>query len=222
MQSANHTFIIERLAALFLIILLSPFFAAIYVMIFLETGRNPIFKQRRGLTLNKYLFNIYKFRTLSSSIPVHFENQIFSKNSDKSLFLLTGNFLRRTGLDELPQLINIVQGKMRFIGPRPLSVEDLEIIKSNNSELYLQREAISLKPGISGYWQVFGDKEKGVKNLVEFDNEYAKRKCFTFDFKIILKTLQVMMFALHSDSILPGKKKTANRLLPEIKTTIEN
>ncbi len=73
-----------------------------------------------------------------------------------------GLFLRRTGLDEIPQLINVIKGDMSFIGPRPLSFDDLAVIKKNYPGLYKLRAQLNIKPGITGYWQVFGNRELGV------------------------------------------------------------
>jgi len=191
----------ERLFALLLLLILSPLLIIISLLIFLETGTDPFFIQKRGLSIGSSDFSIYKFRTLKNSILPSNADDIFNKNDSSGSILFTGKLLRKTGLDELPQLINIVKGEMSFIGPRPLSIEDLKLIKNESPRFYEKRASIKLKPGITGYWQVYGSREMGINNLIELDTYYYNKKSMYLNIKIILKTFKVILFAMHIDSI---------------------
>lgn len=162
---------------------------------------NPIFVQKRALSLNHPKFKIYKLRTMATS-KVPDVNSVFVK--DKNLYDVKGFrlWLRKTGIDEMPQLINIIKGDMNLIGPRPFTIPDLEILKKHDLELYLKREAIKSKPGITGYWQVFGNRKEGLKNVIEFDKYFDMNKNLKLKYKIFIRTLKILFFAKHTDSLL--------------------
>ena len=117
-----------------------------------------------------------------------------------------GGWLRRSGLDELPQLWNILIGDMSFIGPRPLATDDLEVMKRDLPSLYRERAALRAKVGLSGIWQLFGSREEGVENLVRLDSEYERACSFRTDMKLIVRSIPTVLFALHSDAILKQRK----------------
>lgn len=95
---------------------------------------------------------------------------------------------------------------MSLIGPRPLLKDDLDQILLNNLSEYLERSKINLKPGITGYWQIYGNRELGVNNLIKMDKIYYENLSFSLDVKIILKTITTLLSANHSDSITSSKK----------------
>lgn len=179
--------ILDKLLALFILILISPIMIAIIIAI-KSTSRGPvIFKQKRyGIYGN--VFNVYKFR----SMKVHTENK-FIKQAQKNDTRLTliGGFLRRTSLDELPQFINVLQGKMSIVGPRPHAVSHNEYYKDLVT-LYMQRHLI--KPGITGLAQVNGsrgetDTVEKMQKRIDFDLDYIKNWSVFLDIKIILLTI---------------------------------
>jgi lipopolysaccharide/colanic/teichoic acid biosynthesis glycosyltransferase len=131
---------------------------------------------------------------------------IFFKNELTELVTPFGRFLRRTGLDELPQLLNILKGEMSFVGPRPLSLTDLDIMKIYFPEEYTVRGNNKFKPGITGYWQVFQNRDKGVKDLIEKENFYNYNYSFLLDLKILLYTIPIVFNGTHCDAILPSAK----------------
>ena len=90
---------------------------------------------------------------------------------------------------------------MSLIGQRPLSNTDLEIIKRSNSELYYKRENLNEKPGISGYWQIYGNRKEGIKNMVELEEFYKQNKSVALDVSLFIMTVPLICFARHSDSI---------------------
>lgn len=186
-----------------LLIACFPMTLILLVAVYLETGESPLFVQERGITLERHRFRIFKIRTLRSSnlTAVCEDKDIFVKSGLSTRITRLGGWLRRSGLDELPQLINILKGEMSFIGPRPLSVEDLETLYAAHPELYDERNRITSRPGISGYWQIFGDRKKGAENLLELEMKYEKNRSFTLDLFLIMLTVPVILFAKHIDAI---------------------
>lgn len=173
----------------------------IYLILLIELRENPIFIQERSLSLKHPRFKIYKFRTMSShSVPV--ATSVFVKDKDDYDVKGFRLWLRKAGIDELPQIINIIKGDMSLIGPRPFTIPDIKLLKIFNEELYSKRELINSKPGITGYWQVFGDRNAGLKNLILMDKYYDENKNLRLNIKIISRTIRVLFFAKHSDSLL--------------------
>ncbi|MDP2304273.1 MAG: sugar transferase [Ignavibacteria bacterium] len=202
----GYTFIkksIDISLSLILLILLFPLLLLILFIVSVETKENPLFIQKRGLTLTGKIFHIYKIRTLKSEHHkknIHSET-VFIKPDYYTALTISGKFLRRTGLDELPQLINVLLGDMSFIGPRPLSLHDLNLLQKNEYNLYRRRENIKSIPGISGYWQIFGNRNAGLKNLIELDEYYDSNKCINLDIFLMMLTIPVVLFGKHSDAI---------------------
>lgn len=208
---------IDLLLSVLLIVATFPLQIIIAAVLFLDLRENPFFFQTRALTLNKFCFTMIKFRTISS-------RQAITKKHDHSndIFLfpsLTRNissfarWLRKTGLDELPQIYNVFIGQMSFVGPRPLMIQDLQLLEKQYPHYYKMRESITAKSGITGVWQIFGDRFKGVENLISLDRFYDENKSFRLDLKIMLLTIPVILFANNSDAIMPkinfmGKFKT--------------
>ena len=201
--------IIDTAFALILLLLLMPLLILISIVVYLETGMNPIFSQQRGVVLEKSLFRIYKFKTLQKhhSSECKKSDKIFIKENLINLVTASGYFLRKTGLDELPQLVNIILGEMSFIGPRPLAEGDLITMKTTEPVLYERRTKLSPRPGISGYWQIYGSREKGIKNLVECEEEYEIKKSTLFDIFLVFMTIPVILFGRHTDSIIADQVK---------------
>jgi len=165
--------------SLILIIFLFPLIFIISILIWYKIGF-PIFIQNRP-GLNNKIFQIYKFRTLLDNSE--FEYDIKRQN-------LLGNFLRKSGLDELPQLINVLQNKMSIIGPRPLLVEYLD----KYSDYEKKRHVV--KPGITGLAQVYpsDNGKKSWKKSIRLDVFYVRNVSFLLDVKIICKTIKLIIF----------------------------
>jgi len=137
---------------------------------------------------------------------ISYTSNVFLKPELSESVTNFSSWLRRTGLDELPQLFSVLFGDMSLLGPRPLSFSDLKIIKEKTPKLYAKRSAIKSKLGISGLWQVLGNRTKGVEELVKLKLEYEHRKSLKFDLILVLKTIPIVLQAKHSDSIV-GKKE---------------
>ena len=165
--------------SIFLIIVLLPVMIFIFFLVWCMIGF-PIFAQKRP-GLNNKIFTLYKFKTMYDT------NENISKYKRLSKL---GNFFRKTGLDELPQLFNILKGDMSFIGPRPLLLEYLKKYSKYEKKRHL------VKPGISGLAQVNPDPSgiKSWKKSIKLDIYYVSNISFFLDMKIILKTIDLILF----------------------------
>ncbi|NPV11879.1 MAG: hypothetical protein HPY57_08830 [Ignavibacteria bacterium] len=200
--------IIKRILTLAVIILALPILLLLSFLSFLDTGKFPIFVQERGLTLNKYRFKLFKIRTIRNFPPKHFvKSESILKKRDLINYVSSyGSFLRKTGLDELPQLFNILLGQMNFFGPRALSIDDLQLIKKNFPELYERREKINSKPGLLGLWQVNKDIQCSIPHLIELDEEFDRTNSLKMKFKILSRAIVIILFGYHIDSIVNGDR----------------
>jgi O-antigen biosynthesis protein WbqP len=175
----------SRFFALFLLILFSPIFLLVSLVILIEDGY-PVFFTQRRVGINYSFFNIYKFRSMKKNTP-NVATHLLT-NPDQYL-LKIGKFIRKTSLDELPNLINIIKGEMVFVGPRPALY--------NQDDLMAFRVATGvskLKPGITGWAQINGRDEISIPEKVKFEQEYLYRKSILFDCEIIIKTFTNVLF----------------------------
>lgn len=169
--------IFDIFLALFLFIFMSPIFVIVGFLIFIFMGRPIIFKQERP-GFNSKLFTIFKFRTMNN---ISDRNGVLAQDSERLNYF--GNFLRSWSIDELPELWNILTGKMSFVGPRPLLVEYLALYSSQQSR---RHEVI---PGLTGWAQVNGRNNISWEEKFDLDIWYVDNVSFTLDLKILLKTI---------------------------------
>ena len=177
---------INRLFALFIILVLCPLFLVVAFAIFIE-DRSPIIFRQKRVGVNYSFFYIYKFRSMKNDTP-NVATHLLT-NHDQYL-LKIGKILRKTSLDELPNLINIIKGEMVFVGPRPALY--------NQDDLMTFRVATgvsTLKPGITGWAQINGRDEISIAKKVQLEQEYLYKKSFLFDVKIIIKTFTNVLFS---------------------------
>jgi undecaprenyl phosphate N,N'-diacetylbacillosamine 1-phosphate transferase len=195
--------LLDRALALFLILFFAPLFIVIALFVFFDTKKFPIFTQERALALNKKRIKIYKFRTFKENkLSYNYNSQKILSHPELSKFVTkTGKVLRTMGLDELPQLFNVLKGEMSLIGPRPLIIEDLQNIKLYYPELHKEREKIELMPGITGLWQISKDGNFSVECLISKDQEYEKNISLLNDIKILMKTFKIALCMQHKDSL---------------------
>lgn len=167
-------------ASLILLILLSPVFLIISLIISADDGSPVIFRQPR-VGKNNELFDILKFRTMKNGT-----RNVASGALDESGECITrsGRFLRKTSLDELPQLINILRGEMSFVGPRPLIPEEEDIRK-----LRERYNVYSVLPGMTGLAQINGRDNLTAEEKAEFDRQYVENRTLFLDIKILFKTV---------------------------------
>ncbi|MBW4862106.1 MAG: sugar transferase [Paeniclostridium sp.] len=162
------------------IIILSPVFLIISIIIKLESEGPIIFKQLRAGKDSKP-FYIYKFRSMKADAP----NLSTNEFEDVNLFITKiGKFIRRTSIDELPQLINILKGDMSIVGPRPVILDEKELIL-----LRKEYNIDSILPGITGLAQINGRDIIGTEEKVKLDYEYLQNKSLNLDVKIVFITI---------------------------------
>ena len=175
----------SRIIALLVLILISPVMAIISVIIIFDNGF-PIIYIQKNYGKNHNFFYLYKFRTMQRNAPEIPTEKLYQP---QRYLLRSGKFLRKYSLDELPQLINIIEGKMRFIGPRPCMVNNEEIVK----ELREKYGVDKLTPGITGWAQVNGRDLNSFRKKVELDHYYMLNESFLLNIKILIKTILVVL-----------------------------
>jgi O-antigen biosynthesis protein WbqP len=169
--------LIDLIIAIICIALFSPIYLILFLIIYLGDFQTPIFKQNR-VGRNKEVFTLYKFR----SMPIN-TGDVASSEVSKIKVTKVGKFIRRTNLDELPQVFNVLFGDMSFIGPRPSITSQNDLITlRDKSNVYKSR------PGLTGYAQINSYDFMPITQKVEFDAEYVKRVSFLLDVKIFLRT----------------------------------
>ena len=177
---------LNRIFALFLLVLLAPFFLIVALLILVEDGFPVFFKQKR-VGINYSFFNIYKFRSMKKNTP-NVATHLLA-NPDQYL-LKIGKFIRKTSLDELPNLINIIKGEMVFVGPRPALYNQDDLMA-----LRVSAGIDKLKPGITGWAQINGRDEISIEAKVALEKEYLSKKSFFFDLSILVKTFTNVIFS---------------------------
>lgn len=173
--------VIDFILSLIGLIVLSPVFIILCVWIKLDS-KGPIFFRQKRVGKNKKYFNILKFRTMYIDTPKDMPTHMLS-NPDQYI-TKAGKFLRKTSLDELPQIINILKGEMAIIGPRPALW--------NQDDLIAERDkygANDIKPGLTGWAQINGRDELEIDVKAALDGEYVRRMSFPFDVKCFFGTI---------------------------------
>ncbi|MEI7884111.1 MAG: sugar transferase [Clostridia bacterium] len=177
--------ILDLLLSIIGLLVLSPIFLLIIILIKLDSPGPVFFKQQR-VGKAKILFNILKFRTMKIDTPKDTPTHLL-ENPNQYITTI-GKFLRRTSLDELPQIWNILLGEMSIIGPRPALWNQADLIAER--DLY---KANDLRPGLTGWAQINGRDELGIKEKAKLDGEYTSQVSLLFDLKIFLKTIMIVV-----------------------------
>jgi len=180
--------------ALFLLVLFLPIIPVVVILIKLDSP-GPIFFKQRRVGKNGKIFNFYKFRSMVSGA----ENVIGSlrplsgvdgpvfKIKDDPRITHVGRFLRRSSLDELPQLINVLMGDMSIVGPRPNLPSEV------SQYLPWQKRRLEVTPGITCFWQIAGRSHIGFQEWMRLDLEYVRKRSYPTDLKIMLKTVPAVI-----------------------------
>ena len=192
--------IFDVVFSLFILCVTAPLFLIISLAIFL-TSQNlcSIFYIQKRVGRGGWLFNCIKFRTmyrgadkrlqsiLDSSVSIRKEWLLFRKLKNDPRITFVGSFLRRTSLDELPQFLNVLKGDLSVVGPRPVVQEEVDAYYGENA-----CKILSIRPGITGVWQVGGRSDTSYFRRVRLDLFYVKKVSFLYDLKLILKTNPVI------------------------------
>lgn len=199
--------LLDLILALILIILLSPLMLIISIMIKIDSKGPVIFKQIRSGKNNKN-FTLYKFRSMI------YNNNLYDTSVEDQVTKI-GRILRKTSLDELPQLFNILKGEMSFIGPRPWILDYAKYFTKH------QMRRLEVLPGITGLAQCSGRNNLGIIERIDIDVEYVENMSLFLDIYIVLKTIKSVLkkegfsnskSAIHEElNILKNQNKTPNR-----------
>jgi exopolysaccharide biosynthesis polyprenyl glycosylphosphotransferase len=178
-----------------LLTLAIPFFAVIALLIKM-TSKGPVFFRQKRVGLNKRQFNIYKFRTMVADAE-QLQNQLLARNemsgpafkmkNDPRVTPL-GRILRKTSIDELPQLWNVLKGNMSLVGPRAMSLRDYQLFDQD-----WQRRRFSVKPGITCLWQIYGRNSIPFEEWMRLDMQYIDKWSLWLDLKILIQTVPVVL-----------------------------
>ncbi|CAA6804600.1 MAG: Lipid carrier : UDP-N-acetylgalactosaminyltransferase (EC [uncultured Sulfurovum sp.] len=168
--------ILDKVLALSLLLLFLPFMLFTALMVYFKIGRPILFTQHRPGYKEK-IFSIYKFRTMSEERDE--EGRLLA---DEHRLKETGKWIRKTSLDELPQLLNVLKGEMSFVGPRPLLVEYLDLYNE------IEQKRHEVLPGITGWAQINGRNAISWEEKFKHDVWYVEHQSFLLDMKIIWMT----------------------------------
>ncbi|WP_319005548.1 sugar transferase [Metabacillus litoralis] len=175
------------------LIVLSPIFLILIIAIKLESRGPVLFKQKR-IGINKTHFNILKFRTMSIDTPKDTPTHLL--NNPEQYITKMGKFLRKTSLDELPQIWNIFIGQMSIIGPRPALWNQYDLIEERD-----KYGANDVLPGLTGWAQINGRDELPIEVKAQLDGEYVKKVSIWMDIKCFFGTITSV---LKSDGVVEG------------------
>lgn len=184
---------IDFIMALLGLIILSPVFLILILAIKLDSPGPVLFRQKR-IGIHKSYFNILKFRTMRTDTPKDMPTHLL-KDPDQYITKV-GKFLRKTSLDELPQIVNILKGDMAVVGPRPALW--------NQEDLIAERDkygANDVRPGLTGWAQINGRDELEIPVKAKFDGEYVKRVGFGMDCRCFFGTF---LSVLRGDGVVEG------------------
>ncbi|WP_026568356.1 sugar transferase [Bacillus sp. UNC41MFS5] len=186
--------LIDIIGSSFGIILLGFLFIIIAILIKIEDPKGAILFSQKRVGLNGKEFKMYKFRSMISNAEEKLQELLKHNEVSGAMFKMKddpritkiGKFIRKTSIDELPQLFNVLKGDMSLVGPRPPLPREVAVY----SEYDKQRLLVT--PGCTGLWQVSGRNSVGFEEMVELDLQYIRERSFLYDIKIILKTVLVL------------------------------
>lgn len=191
---------LDIVGSVLLLVLLSPFLLALILVLTVTTDGKPFFKQQRAGKDNKP-FYLYKFRTMQPDAPPQMPTADFE---DANRYITRfGQFLRVTSFDELPQLWNVLKGDMSFIGPRPVILAEVTLLRERQ-----KRGADTVRPGLSGIAQLHGRDYVDIAHKARYDAYYAGHYSFWLDLRLALYTVRYVLFrrdihTIYADKPLP-------------------
>ena len=187
--------LIDIFGSIFGLILFSPVFLIVAILIKIEDPKGKVFFGQERCGKYPTTFKMYKFRSMVHNAEELLE-QLQDKNEmngpvfkikDDPRITKVGKFIRKTSIDELPQLINVLKGDMSFVGPRPALIKEVEQYNS------YQMQRLSVKPGITCYWQVSGRNNIDFDEWVELDLKYIRERNLWLDIKLIFMTIPALL-----------------------------
>lgn len=185
--------IIDRVMAMGGVVILSPVFFLLILAIKLDSRGPVLFRQKR-VGIHKQYFNILKFRTMRTDTPKDIPTHLL--DNPEQYITRVGKFLRKTSLDELPQMINILKGDMAIVGPRPALWNQYDLIAERD-----KYGANDVLPGLTGWAQINGRDELPIVIKAKLDGEYVSRMSFFMDLRCIFGTI---VSVLKQDGVVEG------------------
>ncbi|HDR6300405.1 TPA: sugar transferase [Bacillus cereus] len=202
-KSTSYVFIkraLDIIGAIIGLVIFSPFFIVIPLLFLIGENKGPVFFKQVRIGEKGKEFRIYKFRTMIVNAEEklkknkelyrkYLENNYKLEPHEDPRITKLGQFLRKTSLDEIPQFLNVLKGEMSLVGPRPVVVEELEEYREKVHEF------LSVKPGVTGYWQVSGRSDVGYPERVDLELYYVYNASVWFDIKILLLTVKNVLLS---------------------------
>src|SRR5699024_4913855 len=145
-------------------------------------SKGPVFFRQERIGIHKKPFIIYKFRTMYLKTPKNVPTAMLL--SPEKHITRVGKWIRKTSIDELPQLFNILKGQMSIVGPRPVIAAEAKLIQART-----KLGVYSILPGVTGLAQINGRDLIGIQKKAQLDGEYAKKRSFLFDLKVLMSTI---------------------------------
>ncbi|MDN7244584.1 sugar transferase [Planococcus sp. N017] len=176
------------------LILLSPLFAVVYLLIKIEGRGGPVFFKQRRVGKDGEFFYMYKFRSMVLNAEALKVTLVHKNEASGPVFKIkhdprvtkVGKFIRKTSIDELPQLVNVLKGEMSLVGPRPALPDEVK------QYTLFERQRLSVTPGLTCFWQVSGRSNIGFHEWVTLDLKYINERSTKIDLWLILKTVLVL------------------------------
>ncbi|MCC6077603.1 multidrug MFS transporter [Bacillus thuringiensis] len=186
---------IDFIGALCGLILLSPVFLIVAVLIKYEDPKGPVLFKQIRIGKDGKEFHMYKFRSMVVDAEEKLKDLLKHNEVSGAMFKMKedprvtriGKFIRKTSIDELPQLFNVLKGEMSLVGPRP------PLPREVHEYTEYDKQRLLVTPGCAGLWQVTERNSVGFKEMVELDLEYINKRSVIYDLKIIFKTIQIMI-----------------------------
>ncbi|MFC0471070.1 sugar transferase [Halalkalibacter kiskunsagensis] len=187
--------LIDIMGSLAGLIFLSPLFLLIAILIKLEDRNGPVFFKQVRVGKNEKEFHMLKFRSMVSNAEELLESLLEQNEVSGAMFKMKddprvtriGKFIRKTSIDELPQLINVLKGEMSLVGPRPPLPREVKEYTE------YEKQRLLVIPGCTGLWQISGRSNIGFREMVELDLTYVENRTVWFDIKIITRTFLVLL-----------------------------
>lgn len=187
--------LLDIFGSLFGLVLLSPVFLIVAILIKIENPKGPVFFKQIRVGKGEEEFYMFKFRSMITDAEERLKDLLALNEVEGSMFKMKddprvtkiGKFVRKTSIDELPQLWNVLKGDMSLVGPRPPLVREVKEYTS------FDKQRLIVTPGCTGLWQVSGRNSLGFNEMVKLDIQYINTRNLYFDIKIILKTIKCMV-----------------------------
>ncbi|MCM0005840.1 sugar transferase [Bacillus paranthracis] len=186
--------LMDMFGALCGIVLLLPIFIIVTILIKLEDPKGPVFFKQVRVGKDGREFGMYKFRSMVTDAEERLKDLLQRNEVSGAMFKMKddprvtkiGRFIRKTSIDELPQLLNVLKGDMSLVGPRPPLPREVKEYTSYDKQRLL------VTPGCTGLWQVSARNSVGFNEMVKLDLEYIQNRNIIYDMKIIIKTIKVV------------------------------